>query len=326
VRAVVYSRYGTADELRLEQVAEPRARPGELLIRVRAASVNSWDWDMVRGVPWISRVTAPVRPRFRILGADVAGVVTAVGDGVTRFRVGDAVFGDLAESGWGGFAEFATARAAALLPKPARLTFAEAASVPQAGCLAWQAIVRAGRFAAGERALIIGAGGGVGTMGIQLATSRGHVTAVDRRAKLARLADLGADRLVDAAEEDPLAAPGGFDLIVDVVARRPMLAYRRALAPGGRLVVVGGRTRTLAATVAWGALLSLGGRRRLRVLLARANRGLPELAELLETGDLVPVIDSAWPLEAVPEAIRTLAAGDAVGKLVIDVAHGNERD
>ena len=325
MRAVVYSRYGTADDLRLEQVAEPRPRNGDVLIRVRAASVNSWDWDLVRGVPWMSRVTAPVRPKFRILGADVAGVVAAVGGGVTRFRVGDAVFGDLAESGWGGFAEFATARETALLPKPGRLTFAEAASVPQAGCLAWQAIVQAGRLAAGERILIIGAGSGVGTFGIQLAKSRAHVTAVDRRSKLDRLAGLGADRVVDFAEHDPLAVPGGFDLIVDVVARRPVLAYRRALAPGGRLVVVGGRTRTIFATGTWGALLSIGGRRRMRMLLARANRGLPELADLLQTGELVPVVDSIWPLEAVPDAIRTLAAADAFGKLVIDVADANER-
>ncbi len=325
MRAVVCPRYGTADDLRLEQVDEPEPRPGEVQIRVRAASVNSWDWDQIRGVPRMTRLQAPRRPRFPILGADVAGVVTAVGEGATRFRPGDAVFGDLAESGWGGFAEVATAREAALLPKPERLTFAEAASVPQAGCLAWQALFRAGRLAEAGRVLIIGAGGGVGTLGIQLARSRSsaRVTAVDRGGKLARLTELGADRVLDAERDDPLAGAGEFDLIVDVVARRSMPAYRRALAPGGSLVVVGGRTRTILATVTWGSLLSLGSRR-MRVLFARANRGLEDLADLLQAGDLLPVIDSSWPLEAVPDAIRKLAAGQAIGKLVIDVADAGE--
>lgn len=319
MRAVRYDRYGGPDRLRLIEVDTPRPAPGQALVRVRASSVNSWDWDLLRGRPWFVRIGALTRPAHPVLGADLVGEIVEVGADVTAFGVGDAVWGDVSEAGWGGFAEFAAVDVAGLRGRPADLDPVVGAAVPQAGGLAWQALVDVGRVQAGERVLVVGAGGGTGTIAIQLARRFGaEVVAVDRVGKLDLVRELGATSVVDADDPavDAFADAAAYDVIVDLVATRPTAVYRRALRPGGRLVVVGGTTRTIGAVVAAGRKPDVEGRT-LRLLAAKPNGGLDELGALVASGAVTPVIEDVLPLERVPEALARIGAGTVRGKLVI---------
>ncbi len=323
MRAAVCDRYGSPEEvLRIEEVPEPAIGESEVLVRVRASSVNSWDCDNVRGTPRVFRAFGGLtRPRIRIQGADVAGEVISVGRNVTRFQPGDAVLGDLSSSGWGGFAEFTSAHEDALVHKPAALTFEHAAAIPQAGVLALQAV---GRDVAwqGKNVLINGAGGGVGTFAIQLARNAGaRVTGVDATPKLELMRALGAETVIDYTREDLADLPERYDLIVDVTAHRSMSDYRRLLAPGGRYVMVGGATsRILQVLVfgAWGA--ATRSDRTMSLLVHRPNRDLDHLAALAVAGTVVPVIDRTHELADVAAAVRRVSDGNALGKVVVAVA------
>ncbi|MEZ4443103.1 MAG: NAD(P)-dependent alcohol dehydrogenase [Polyangiaceae bacterium] len=318
MKAIVYERYGSPDELRLAEVARPEPGPGEVRVAVRAASLNSWDWDKLTGRPLLARLPGLFNPAHRVLGCDVAGVVDAVGVGVRDFAVGDEVFGDLSGGAWGGFAEWVAAPTASLARKPPSLGFEQAAALPQAGVIALQALRDEGALAAGQEVLINGAGGGVGTLGLQWAKAQGAtVTVVDRGDKLAMLRELGADRTIDYAQEDFTQAGRRYDLVVDVVAQHSIVAYRRVLSEGGTLVVVGGRPAVVSSILLFGSTLGLS-RQRLRVLFHRPNRAdLELLAQLVVEGTLEPVIERTYPLAQAAEAFRRLGAGLARGKLVI---------
>jgi NADPH:quinone reductase-like Zn-dependent oxidoreductase len=319
MRAVRYDRYGGPERLRLVEADVPTPVPGQVLVRVRASSVNSWDWDLLRGRPWFARIGAFSRPAHPVLGADLVGEVVQAGEGVTSLRAGDEVWGDVSGAGWGGFAEFAAVPSTALRLRPDGVGPVVAAAIPQAGGLAWQALVDVARVRQGERVLVVGAAGGAGTIAIQLARRFGaEVVAVDRSGKLDLLRGLGVAEVVDAddPDADPLADASAYDVIVELVATRPLAAYRRALRPGGRLVVVGGSTRTIGAVVAAGRRRD-PERRSLRLLAAKPNGGLEELGELVASGALTPMIEEVLPLERVPEALARIGAGTVRGKLVI---------
>ena len=242
MKAVVYDRYGPPGVLRVEDVPMPTAGAGQVLVRVAATSINLSDWETLLGTPAYSRIGGLRVPRRRILGSDIAGRVEAVGDGVTAFKAGDEVYGDNLGLK-GGFAEHAVAPASALAVKPARLSFVEASTIPQAGPIALQGTAGAGR---GSRVLINGAGGGSGVFAVQLAKRLGaHVTGVDSAAKLEFMRSVGVDAAVDYRVHDFTRSGQRYDLILDLVARRSMLAYRRALAKGGRYRCVGGTTRAV---------------------------------------------------------------------------------
>jgi NADPH:quinone reductase-like Zn-dependent oxidoreductase len=319
MKAIVYERYGPPEVLRLEEAEKPVPGDEQVLVEVRAASVNSWDWDLLRGVPSLLRLG---KPQYRTLGADIAGRVEEVGRSVTLFRPGDEVFGDLSGCGWGGFAEYACAAEHALAPKPAGLTFEQAAAVPQAGVLALQGLRDRGRLQSGRKALINGAGGGVGTFAVQLAKSFGaEVTAVDSAGKLDLLRSIGADHVIDYAEEDFTRNGRRYDLILDMVASRSAFDYALALNPGGTCVLVGGPMTRLLLDVLLGPWMSLAAKKKIALLIHKPNRqDLLFLTELLEAGKIVPVIDKRYPLREVPEALRHLGEGRARGKVVIAVA------
>jgi NADPH:quinone reductase-like Zn-dependent oxidoreductase len=253
-----------------------------------------------------------------VLGADVAGDVVEVGAGATAFAVGDRVHGDLSGAGWGGFAEFVAAPAVAFGRIPDEIGYPDAAALPQAGGLAVQGL-RLARLAPGERVLVNGAGGGTGTLVVQLAHRAGaEVSAVDRADKLELLRRLGATRAIDRSDAAAAQPPhGGYDVIVDLVARRSLREYGEMLAEGGRLVIIGGRMRTILAAFAFGRVRGRDGRAYL-VLAARPNDGLEELDAMVAAGEVHPVIDAVLPLAATPEALARVGAGDVLGKLVID--------
>jgi NADPH:quinone reductase-like Zn-dependent oxidoreductase len=321
MKAVVHDRYGAPDVLRLEDVPAPSPGPDDVLVRVRAASLNSWDWDLLTGTPLAFRpALGLLRPRHRVLGADVAGCVEAVGERVTRFAPGDAVFGDLSAHRWGGFAELAMAPEAAWTRKPPSMGFEQAAALPQAGCMAQQGLCDDGGIQPGHAVMINGGGGGVGTFAIQIARALGaEVTAVDRTDKLDTMRGLGADRVLDYTREDFARETDRYDLILDVTAHRSMFAYARALRRGGTYVMLGGAPGRILQLVVVGPWISWLQGKRLRLSMVKPNHGLAAMIERFEAGTLTPIIDRVYALDEVPEAFRHFGRG-AHGKIVVRVA------
>ncbi len=320
MRALVQDAYGGPEVLHVAEIPTPTPGPQDVLVEVRAASINEWDDGLMRGAPIINRSGGLRRPRRRTLGSDVAGVVAAVGSAVTRFRPGDEVFGDLSGCGFGAFAEFARAPESALAHKPSVLTWEQAAAVPQAGGLAVAGLRCAGPLRVGQRVLLNGAGGGAGTFAVQIARAAGaEVTAVDGPGKLDLLRRLGADHVLDYTTTDFTRTGEQYDLILDVVCRRSVADYRRALRPGGTCGVVGGSTGRLIGAFALGPMLRLSGGRRVRLVVYRAN--LPDdvalLVRLHREGSVVPVIDRTFPLADAAGAMRHYGTGGFRGKIVL---------
>jgi NADPH:quinone reductase-like Zn-dependent oxidoreductase len=315
VRAAVYDHYGPPEVLRVEDVPTPTPAAGQVLLRIAATSVNLSDWETLRGSPAYARLGGLRTPARRTLGSDVAGWVEALGDGVTRFRPGDEVYGDnLALKG--GFAEYAVAAESSLAYKPAALTFEEASTIPQAGAIAIQGTDGA---APGTRVLINGAGGGSGSVAIQLAKRLGaHVTGVDNAAKLPFMRSLGADEVIDYQREDFTRSEEPYDLILDLVAHRSVFAYRRALTRGGRYRCVGGSVRALLRVLTIGSVAGMLTGRRIGVLAVR--EGPPHfeaLAELCGSGEVAIHIDRTFGLDDVRAALTHVGEGRALGKVVV---------
>ena len=321
MKAVVMDRYGTPDVLELRDVPAPTPRAGQVLVRVHAASVNDWDWGLLRGAPVNRMLSGLFTPRVRILGGDIAGCVEAVGEGVEAFRPGDEVYGDLCMSGFGAFAEYACAPQAGLARKPAGMTFEQAAAIPQAGMLAVQGLIDVGRIRSGMTLLLNGAGGGVGTFALQIARLYDvEVTVVDKPGKLDMLSAMGADHVVDYLEEDFTRSGKCYDLILDVKTNRSPFAYLRALNPDGAYVTVGGSIPRLLQALGVGPFTSRLYRKHLRLVGLRPNKDLDYINELFEAGKLLPVIDGPYKLADVPEALRLFGTGDHKGKIVVTIA------
>ncbi len=314
MRAVVYDRYGPPEVLRLEECPVPSPGEKQVLVKVAATSINLSDWEMLTGNPGYARLNGLFAPGRKVLGSDIAGQVTAVGSGVTSWHVGDEVYGDNLAL-MGGFADYAVVAETALARKPPELSFAEASTIPQAGAIATQGTASA---RAGQRVLINGAGGGAGTFAIQLAKLAGaHVTGVDNDHKLDFMRDLGADDVIDYRRDD-FTRRGPFDLVLDLVADRSVFAYRRALAPGGRYLCVGGNVRTLLRVVTLGAALGGLTGRHLGLLVAHEGpRHFTPVAERCVAGELGIRIDRTFSLDQVPQALAHVGAGRSLGKVVI---------
>lgn len=314
MRVVHYDRYGSPDVLRIEEVPIPSPGPKQLLVQVAATSVNLSDWEALTGTPGYARIGGMRAPARRVLGSDIAGRVAAVGSKVTRFREGDAVYGDNLAL-MGGFAEYAVVPEAAFAQKPDALTFVEASTLPQAGAIALQGTARA---RSGQRVLINGAGGGAGSFAVQLAKLAGaHVTGVDNAGKLEYMRGVGADDVIDYRSRD-FTRLHPFDLILDLVAHRSVFAYRRALARGGRYLCVGGRVRSLLRVVTLGAGLGLLTGRRLGILIARSGpTHFGPLAELCIAGDVRIVVERTFSLDEAPQALAHVGEGRALGKVVV---------
>jgi NADPH:quinone reductase-like Zn-dependent oxidoreductase len=327
MKAITYTRYGPPDVLRLEEVVKPTPKANEVLVKVCAASVNAYDWRYMRADPFLVRLVGGLfRPRNPRLGADIAGRLAAVGSDVTQFRPGDEIYGDLAATGNGAFAEYVAVPEHALALKPANLTFEQAASVPMAAVTALQALRDGGKIRAGHKVLINGASGGVGTFAVQIAKSFGaEVTAVCSTRNVTMVRALGADHIIDYKREDITRGAQRYDLILAVNGYHPLSAYRRLLRPEGRYVMVGGSGAQLFEVLLFGPLMSLDRHKQLAPFTATpSSKDLLVLKELLEAGTVVPVIDRCFPLHETAGAIRYLEDGHARGKVVITVAHGSQ--
>lgn len=323
MKAVVQDRYGSADVLELADIERPEAGEGEVLVRVRAAGLDAGVWHLMTGRPYLLRLMGfGLRaPKVPVRGREVAGRVESVGGAVTRFRPGDEVFGFCE----GSFAEYVSAPEDRFAPKPANLTLEQAAATAVSGVTALQAVRDAGRVRAGQKVLVIGAAGGVGTFAVQLAKAFGaDVTGVCSTTKTDLVRSLGADDVIDYTREDFADRPQRYDVILDTAGNRSLSHLRRALAPRGTLVIVGGENggRLLGGTdrVLRALLLSPFVRQRLRGLFSAERReDLEALRELIEAGEVTPAIDRTYALSEVPEAIRYLSEGSARGKVVITV-------
>ena len=319
MKAIVCTTYGPPDVLQLKEVEKPTPKEDEALVKVHAASVNAADLETLRG-DFIVRMAAPRKPMYRILGTDIAGRVEAVGRNVKQFQPGDEIWGDLSACGWGAFAEYVCVPDNELRLKPASMTFEEAAAYPQAAVLALQNLRDKRPIQPGQKVLINGAGGGVGTFAVQIAKYFGaEVTGVDSTTKLDMLRSIGADHVIDYTKEDFTKSGQCYDLIVDVVARRSIFAYRRALNPDGICVFVGGSTAAVFQALLLGPLISRTGSQKMGIVMWKPNNkeALAFLEELFEAGKVVPVIDRRYPLSEVPEALRYLDEEPHLGKIVI---------
>jgi NADPH:quinone reductase-like Zn-dependent oxidoreductase len=321
MKAILFPKYGSPDVLRLTDVAKPAPNEDQILIKVQAASANPLDWHRMRGEPFLARVgEGYLKPKNPKLGADIAGRVEAIGSNVTEFVPGDEVFGSV---GSGGFAEYVCARAKYFALKPSHLSFEAAAASPVVGFTALQGLRDAGQIQAGQKVLVNGASGGVGTFAVQIAKSYGaEVTGVCSTRNLDMVRSIGADHVIDYTREDFTRTGLRYDLIYDAIGNRSVFDYRRALQPQGKCVIAGftGLGRLFEHMIG-GPLLSTFDSRKVG-LMKIANVNKPDLLiikDLLETGKVVSVIDKCYPLSHTAEAIRYLEQGHARGKVIVSM-------
>ena len=323
MKAIVQDVYGTADVLALRDIARPAAGKGEVLVSVRAAGVEQGVWHLMTGLPYLIRLFGfgLKKPKVPVRGREVAGVVEAVGAGVTRLKAGDEVFG----TSEGSFAEYVCAREGRLAAKPRNLSFEESAAAPISGVTALQAVRDAGQVTVGQKVLVIGAGGGVGSFAVQIAKAFGaDVTGVCSTGKVGLVRSLGADAVVDYTREDFAAAGVLYDVILDTAGNRPLSVLKRALGPRGTLVLVGGERggkltggfeRSLAAP-----LFSLFSRQKFMGLASKETHlDLEALASLIEAGSVKPAVDKVFALAEAPAAITYLREGRSLGKVVVRI-------
>jgi NADPH:quinone reductase-like Zn-dependent oxidoreductase len=325
MKAIVYYQYGSPDVLKLEEVEKPAPKDDEVLVKVQAASVNAYDWHLLSADIFLVRLMGGglLKPKNKILGADIAGKVEAAGEKVRQYQPGDEVYGDISACGNGGFSEYVSVPESALAPKPARLTFEEAAAVPMAAVTALQGLRNVGQIRPGSKVLIQGASGGVGTFAVQIAKAFGaEVTAVCSTRKVDQARSLGADRVLDYTEVDYLKNGQQYDLILAVNGYHPISAYQRALTPEGIYVMAGGTPTQIFQAVLLGPLMSKKGGKQLRNVSGTPKQGdLVFLNELMEAGKVFPVVERCYPLSETAAALRYLGEGHARGKVVISVAN-----
>jgi NADPH:quinone reductase-like Zn-dependent oxidoreductase len=320
MKAIVQDTYGSAEVMQFRDIDKPEIGENEVLIRIQAASVNPADWAIMSGLPYVARPVYGLRkPKVSVRGTDVAGTVEAVGTGVRRFQVGDEVYG----SSNGSYAEYAAAAEDKLAPKPANLTFEQAAAVPMAGLVALQAVRDRGQVKPGQKVLIIGASGGIGTFAVQIAKALGaEVTAVVSTRNLEFVRSIGADHVVDYTKEDFTRSGQQYDFILDNVSNHSLFDLRRALTPTGMLVPNGGRfDKTWMASggrIVQGKLMfQFGGQTLGNFLVKMTYEGLVDLTQLIEAGKVTPVLDRSYPLSETAQALQRVGEGHARGKTTI---------
>jgi NADPH:quinone reductase-like Zn-dependent oxidoreductase len=327
MKAIVYTKYGSPDVLELKEVEKPSPKDNEVLVKVYATTVNVEDLDFLRGRALSARFVGPLKPKYKILGFDIAGQVETVGINVKQFKPGDEVFGDLFSYGFGAFAEYACAPEKAFMLKPTSMTFEEAATISTRAILALQGLRDKRQIQPGQKVLINGAGGGVGPFAVQIAKSFGaEVTGVDSTKKLDMLRSIGADHVIDYTQEDFTKNGQQYDLILDIAAHHSIFDYKRALSPKGIYSIVGGSRSSILQAVFLGPLISMTGSKKMGLMMWKPNKkeDLVFIKDLFEADKVVPVIDRCYPLSEVAEAFRYFEEGHPQGKIVITMEHNSK--
>ncbi len=322
MKAIVLTKYGSSDVLELQDVEKPKPKEGEVLVKIHATAINDWDWCLMRGTPFYIRLLCGLfKPNIPIPGAEIAGIVETVGQNVTQFQPGDAVYGDISECGFGGFAEYVCVPETALALKPEGMTFVEATALPHAAMLALQGLVDEGQIQPGQKVLINGAGGGVGTLGMQIAKSIGvtDVTGVDSSDKFAMMRSLGFVQLIDYTQEDFTQGKERYDLVLDTKTNRSIFNYLRVLNPQGTYVTVGADTANLFQVLFLQPIIGIFSKKRVCLVNLKPNKDLDYINKLFETGNIKPVVDGPYTLSEVPEMIQYFGLGKHKGKVVITI-------
>jgi NADPH:quinone reductase-like Zn-dependent oxidoreductase len=324
MKAIVYEKYGPPEVLQLKEVEKPVPKDNDVLVKVFAASINDWDWGLLSGTPLVNRfINGLLKPKRKILGSDIAGVIERVGKNVKQFKPGDEVYGDLSNY-WRGFAEFACAPENALALKPAGMTFEQAAAIPQAGMLAVQGLIDKGEIKQGQKLLINGAGGGVGTFGVQIAKLyNADVTGVDNSGKLEMMLSLGFDHVIDYKKEDFTKLNKSYDLILDTKTNRSVFKYIHALNPNGIYITVGGLIFRLIHVLILSPLIRVLFKKHFRMVFLKMNKDLAYINELFKNESIKPVIDGHYRLEEIQKAFEHFSKAKQKGKIVITVKQNN---
>ena len=321
MKAILLKEYGLPNVLEIGEVAKPVPNEKEVLVRIHSASINDWDWGLVRGKPFVIRLIYGLKkPTIAIPGVDVSGKIEAVGGKVSSFHIGDEIYCDLSECGFGGFAEYVCVPEKTLSKKPSNVSHNEACALPHAGLLALQGLVEKGKVKSGQTVLINGAGGGVGTLGIQILKSYGvKVTGVDSEEKLDLMKSLGFDSVIDYKKADFTDTGEKYDLILDTKSYKSVFKVARSLKKNGTYITVGGSMVRLFEIVLFGSLLSLFTGKKLSVLNLKPNKGLDQISKLVEKGQIRPIIYGPYGFDKIPEMIQYFGEGKHLGKIVVEI-------
>ncbi|MGB7393962.1 MAG: NAD(P)-dependent alcohol dehydrogenase [Pricia sp.] len=319
MKAIVCTKYGPPENMELKEVPKPIPNANEVLIKVHATAINDYEWSMVRGRPYLYRLLFGLtKPKNPIPGMELSGTVEAIGADVSSLKIGDAVYGDVSEKGFGTFAEYACVDEKMLTQKPPSMSFEQATALPHAGMLAVQGLIDVGDIKKRQQVLINGAGGGVGTIGLQIAKIYdAEVTGVDTGNKLAMMESLGFDHIIDYKKEDFTKNGKRYDLVLDAKTNRPIPSYLRSLKPQGKYVTVGGKPGRLFQLILLKPMIYLLSKKHVHLVALRQNKDLAFINTLFEDGKVKPVVDGPYPLEEVPRLIRYFGEGKHVGKIVV---------
>tara|TARA_R110000868_G_scaffold37111_14_gene131606 strand:+ start:16649 stop:17635 length:987 start_codon:yes stop_codon:yes gene_type:complete len=320
MKAILFEKYGAPEQvLELKEVATPTPKENEVLIKIYATAINDYDWSIVRGKPYLYRLMFGLfKPKFKVSGMELAGIVEAIGPEVEHLKVGDAVFGDISDFGFGTFAEYISINEHAVLKKPDELSFEVAAAIPHASTLALQALRDIGKIQQDQKVLINGGGGGVGTIGLQLAKLNNcYVTGVDTKEKFSMMTSLGYDHVIDYTKVDFTKTAVKYDLILDCKSNRSPFSYLKALKPNGLYVTIGGKLTSLLSIFFWSKLIALFSTKKLQILSLKPNVGLDHICTLIEENKIKSEIDGPYPLEETARLIQYFGEGKHKGKVVL---------
>lgn len=322
MRAVVCEKYGQPSVLQLQEAQKPSPGENEVLVKIAATTINDWDWSMVRGKPLVYRLIYGLfRPKKRIFGVELAGTVEAIGNSVSKFKTGDKVFGDVSLAGFGGWAEYAAIPESALMFIPDNLSFENAVAMPHACALAYQAMIEYGKLRKGQKLLINGGGGGVGTFGVQMAHNIGvdGVIGVDSVEKFPLMRQMGFDSLIDYKKSDFTKSGQRYDLILDTKTTRSPLSYLKSLNRHGKYVTVGGGPLRILLLMLFKPWVGIFTSKQIKMVVLKPNEGLDGMASWIRTGKLQSVIDGPYSLEDIPHRLEYFGKGQHLGKIVINI-------
>ena len=321
MKSIIFNKYGDSEILKIGEKNKPNPKKGEVLLSIKSSSVNDWDWGLLRGQPFINRLLfGLIKPKVKSLGIDVSGIVESTGEGVKDLEIGTEVYGDISAENWGGYAEYVCVKEKALKIKPRNISHEESASIPHSGVLAIQSYLDYKEIKTGDEILINGAGGGAGTLAIQLGKYyKARITGVDKKIKFEMMEKLGVDELIDYQKTDFTKLNRTYDLIIDFAGSHGLLDYKKSLKKGGLYLLVGGQSNLIIKTLLFGQILSKFTDKEFKVLMHEPNKHLDKLTKLIEEEVIKPIVGKVYKLEEVSQGLDYFGSGECTGKVIIKV-------